>query len=100
MRGKIFGGLYRFYFRRVLPRLGALISGNASAYRYLPSSVSKFPSPEALQALFERCGYTDVRFARWTGGIVFAYIALHTYTLRFSGIDLHVYPGASFGKVT
>jgi demethylmenaquinone methyltransferase / 2-methoxy-6-polyprenyl-1,4-benzoquinol methylase len=68
--GKIFGGLYRFYFRRVLPRLGALISGNGSAYSYLPSSVSKFPSPEALQKLFERCGYKDVRFARWTGGIV------------------------------
>jgi succinate dehydrogenase / fumarate reductase, cytochrome b subunit len=36
---------------------------------------------------------------RWTGGIAFVYIAFHTYTLRFSGIDLHVYPGASFGKV-
>jgi demethylmenaquinone methyltransferase/2-methoxy-6-polyprenyl-1,4-benzoquinol methylase len=69
-RGKLFGGLYRFYFRRVLPRLGALISGNGSAYTYLPSSVSKFPSPEALQGLFERCGYTGVRFERWTGGIV------------------------------
>jgi demethylmenaquinone methyltransferase/2-methoxy-6-polyprenyl-1,4-benzoquinol methylase len=69
-RGKLFGGLYRFYFRRVLPRLGALISGNRSAYTYLPSSVSKFPSPEALHALFERCGYSEVQFVRWTGGIV------------------------------
>lgn len=68
--GKLFGSLYRFYFRRVLPRLGGLISGNGSAYNYLPSSVSKFPSPETLQALFERAGYIDVRFARWTGGIV------------------------------
>ena len=72
-RGILFGSLYRFYFRRVLPRLGGLISGNGSAYTYLPSSVSKFPSPEALQAMFERAGYTEVRFERWTGGIV----ALH-----------------------
>ena len=36
---------------------------------------------------------------RWTGGIAFAYICFHTYTLRFSNIDLHAYPGASFGKV-
>ncbi len=36
---------------------------------------------------------------RWTGGIAFAYILWHTYTMRFSGIDLHAYPGASFGKV-
>jgi succinate dehydrogenase / fumarate reductase, cytochrome b subunit len=36
---------------------------------------------------------------RWTGAIAFAYIIWHTYTLRFTGIDLHMYPGASFGKV-
>lgn len=36
---------------------------------------------------------------RWTGGIAFAYILWHTYTLRFTGVDLHVYAGASFGKV-
>ena len=36
---------------------------------------------------------------RWTGGIAFAYIAWHTYTMRFTGIDLHAHPGASFGKV-
>jgi demethylmenaquinone methyltransferase/2-methoxy-6-polyprenyl-1,4-benzoquinol methylase len=69
-RGKLFGSVYRFYFRRVLPRLGGLISGNGSAYTYLPSSVSKFPSPEILRAQFERAGYTEVRFERWTGGIV------------------------------
>jgi demethylmenaquinone methyltransferase/2-methoxy-6-polyprenyl-1,4-benzoquinol methylase len=73
-RGRLFGSLYRFYFRQVLPRLGGLISGSGSAYTYLPSSVRKFPSPEALQALFERAAYTEVRFERWTGGIV----ALHT----------------------
>lgn len=73
-QGKWFAGLYRFYFRRVLPRMGGLISGNGRAYNYLPSSVSKFPSPETLQAKFERAGYADVRFERWTGGIV----TLHT----------------------
>ena len=36
---------------------------------------------------------------RWTGGIAFAYIVWHTYTLRFTGIDLHEYAGASFGRV-
>ena len=72
--GKLFGGLYRFYFRRILPRLGALISGNSSAYTYLPNSVSKFPSPETLQTLFQKSGYAEVRFERWTGGIV----TLHT----------------------
>jgi succinate dehydrogenase / fumarate reductase, cytochrome b subunit len=36
---------------------------------------------------------------RWSGGIAFAYIVWHTYTMRFTGIDLHAYPNASFGKV-
>ena len=36
---------------------------------------------------------------RWTGGIAFAYILWHTWTMRFTGVDLHEYPGASFGKV-
>ena len=36
---------------------------------------------------------------RWTGIIAFAYILWHTWTMRFTGIDLHEFPGASFGKV-
>lgn len=36
---------------------------------------------------------------RWTGGIAFAYIIWHTWTMRFTGVDLHAYPNASFGKV-
>jgi demethylmenaquinone methyltransferase / 2-methoxy-6-polyprenyl-1,4-benzoquinol methylase len=69
-RGRIFGALYRFYFRHVLPRLGGLISGNAQAYSYLPRSVSKFPDPEELRAQFERAGFVNVRYEQWSGGIV------------------------------
>jgi len=36
---------------------------------------------------------------RWTGGIAFVYILWHTYTMRFTGVDLHDNPAASFGKV-
>jgi succinate dehydrogenase / fumarate reductase cytochrome b subunit len=36
---------------------------------------------------------------RWTGGIAFAYIVFHTWTMRFTGVDLHVFPNYSFGKV-
>ena len=36
---------------------------------------------------------------RWTGGIAFVYILWHTYTMRFTGVDLHDNPMASFGKV-
>jgi demethylmenaquinone methyltransferase / 2-methoxy-6-polyprenyl-1,4-benzoquinol methylase len=73
-RGKLFGSVYRLYFRHILPLLGGLISGNGAAYTYLPSSVSKFPSPEALQGYFVQAGYKDAQFESWTGGIV----TLHT----------------------
>jgi succinate dehydrogenase / fumarate reductase cytochrome b subunit len=36
---------------------------------------------------------------RWTGGIAFAYIIWHTWTMRFTGIDLHESPAQSFSKV-
>ena len=36
---------------------------------------------------------------RWTGGIAFIYIIWHTYTMRFTGVDLHMSPESSFGKV-
>ena len=75
-RGKIFGAVYRFYFRLILPTLGGAISGNSAAYSYLPRSVGRFPSPEELAAQMASAGFGDVRFARWTGGTV----TLHTGT--------------------
>jgi demethylmenaquinone methyltransferase / 2-methoxy-6-polyprenyl-1,4-benzoquinol methylase len=65
--------LYRFYFRRILPRIGGKISGSAGAYQYLPGSVAKFPGPEELAEWMARAGFVNVKFETWTGGIV----ALH-----------------------
>jgi demethylmenaquinone methyltransferase / 2-methoxy-6-polyprenyl-1,4-benzoquinol methylase len=79
--GALFGRLFRFYFHRVLPRIGALVSGNAQAYDYLPNSVSRFPRPVELAELMQSAGFADVSFARWTGGIV----ALHTGQRRSEG---------------
>src|SRR5712691_6224910 len=73
--GALFGPLFRFYFTRILPRLGGAISGNAAAYSYLPSSVESFPPPEELAAAMSRAGFTDVRFELWTGGSVALHIA-------------------------
>jgi demethylmenaquinone methyltransferase/2-methoxy-6-polyprenyl-1,4-benzoquinol methylase len=67
-------GVFRFYFRRILPLVGSAISGNREAYRYLPGSVAKFPSAGELAALMERCGFRDVRVSSWNFGSV----ALHT----------------------
>ncbi len=73
-RGAVLGSLYRFYFTRIVPRLGGAISGSAAAYSYLPRSVAAFPRPEELAAMMAQAGFADVRFELWTIGSV----ALHT----------------------
>lgn len=65
---------YDWYSRRVLPRIGAWISGDASAYTYLPDSIRAFPNQQALAAELEAAGFRAVRWTNLTGGIV----ALHT----------------------
>ena len=67
--GGVFGVAYRFYFRRVLPRLGGIVSGDASAYAYLPASVARFPTPDAFAGLMREAGFEDVRWRPLTGGI-------------------------------
>jgi demethylmenaquinone methyltransferase/2-methoxy-6-polyprenyl-1,4-benzoquinol methylase len=69
MPAGVFGMVYRFYFRRVLPRLGGLVSGDGSAYAYLPASVERFPRPEAFARLMGEAGFVDVRWRPLTGGI-------------------------------
>jgi len=69
----IFGPLFRFYFRHVLPRLGGWISGNADAYRYLPESVAMFPDQESLAQEMREAGFVNVRYRNFSGGVA----ALH-----------------------
>ena len=63
------GKAYAFYFRRVLPRIGALISGQGSAYTYLPESVANFPAPAAMLELMRSVGFADVSWTPYTFGI-------------------------------
>lgn len=56
-RPGLFGQIFRFYFQSILPKIGALISGNTSAYTYLPESVLAFPTPERLQDLMQATGF-------------------------------------------
>ena len=47
--------LYRFYFKRILPKIGQRVSKDACAYTYLPQSVDRFPKPDVfLQLLAEK----------------------------------------------
>jgi len=68
---------YRGWFDAVVPALGR-IAGDSAAYRYLPSSVRRFPSPAELAAVMERQGLGQIRYILTAGGI----IALHVGVVR------------------
>jgi len=66
---------YLAYFRHLLPRIGALISGHSSAYTYLPASVGSFPKPEAIMAALAATGFSQVKADSLSLGIVYLYSA-------------------------
>ena len=66
-------GLYLFYFHRVLPLVGRVVSGHPWAYRYLPESVREFPGPAELAARMRGAGFREASWTLLTGGIA----ALH-----------------------
>jgi demethylmenaquinone methyltransferase / 2-methoxy-6-polyprenyl-1,4-benzoquinol methylase len=68
---------FSVWFDRIVPALGR-VAGDPDAYAYLPSSVKRFPDPQALAARMAGAGLTDVRWILTAGGI----IALHSGTVR------------------
>jgi demethylmenaquinone methyltransferase/2-methoxy-6-polyprenyl-1,4-benzoquinol methylase len=71
-----FRALFQFYFTRVLPRIGGIVSGSRGAYEYLPASVSRFPDQERLAGLMREVGFEEVEYRNLTGGVA----ALHMGT--------------------
>jgi demethylmenaquinone methyltransferase/2-methoxy-6-polyprenyl-1,4-benzoquinol methylase len=65
--------LYLFYFRNILPRVGALISGDQGAYTYLNETAERFPAGEAFCALMRDAGFVEVRATPLTFGIATLY---------------------------
>lgn len=66
---------YLWYFRRVLPRIGRLVSKHSDAYSYLPLSVMAFPAGEAFGDMLRVSGFTEVRCQPLTFGVVWLYLA-------------------------
>lgn len=76
-RNRVFGRLYTFYFRHVLPRVGQLLARNPeNAYKYLPESVLTFPDYEALAAKMRAHGLGDVWFRPFTFGVATLYVGV------------------------
>lgn len=68
--------LFRFYMRVFMPALGALVSGHAKEYRYLPASIAHVPQGDAMLALLRGAGFTACRCETYTFGICSCYTGL------------------------
>lgn len=66
---------YRLYSRRLIPLVGRLVSGDRSAYTYLPQSIAACPQREDMTALMTAAGFRDARFTTLFPGAIAIYIA-------------------------
>lgn len=69
--------LYQFYFRHILPRIGQSVANNdRSAYEYLPSSVSQFPSGPRFAERMALAGLRDIQMFPMTLGVATLYLGV------------------------
>jgi demethylmenaquinone methyltransferase/2-methoxy-6-polyprenyl-1,4-benzoquinol methylase len=72
----LFRGVYLWYFHRVLPWIGRIVSGHPTAYSYLPASVADFPPPEGLAVWMRDAGFSQVSHRLLTAGIVAIHVGV------------------------
>lgn len=77
--GRLFRSVYHAYFHHVLPRLGGIVARDATASRYLPASVARFPDPRSLADLMRDAGLERVRWTYLTGGIAALHLGIRPH---------------------
>lgn len=78
-KGRLLGGAYLAFFRRILPKVGQAIAPNSyNAYGYLPASVLEFPDGEAMSSLLESRGLRNVERRVLTLGVASLYVGEKT----------------------
>lgn len=65
---------YNFYFFKILPLWGKMVSKDSSAYTYLPESVGAFPDDEIFLEIYKSCGFEDTEQVKLSFGIASIYI--------------------------
>ena len=75
-RAPVLGRIFNWYFTRIVPRIGGWLSGDAEAYRYLPTSVASFPDAQALSAMMKEAGLAAVEYELLGLGTVALHVAI------------------------
>lgn len=69
----LFAPFFMFYFKKILPNIGKLISGDSKAYTYLPNSVDTMPCGKDMTNLMMKNGFKESNFKKYTSGVVTIY---------------------------
>jgi len=72
-KNPVLRSLHLFYLRVIVPIVGAVVSRDASAYRYLNQTIEQFPYGEKFCAIIKKNGFREVKFHPLTGGIATIY---------------------------
>ncbi|MGI4778885.1 MAG: bifunctional demethylmenaquinone methyltransferase/2-methoxy-6-polyprenyl-1,4-benzoquinol methylase UbiE [Janthinobacterium lividum] len=67
---------YDWYSFNVLPRLGKIVAGDDSSYRYLAESIRMHPTQDELKALMKEGGFGHVDYHNMTGGVVALHVGI------------------------
>ncbi|MFE8643681.1 bifunctional demethylmenaquinone methyltransferase/2-methoxy-6-polyprenyl-1,4-benzoquinol methylase UbiE [Sphingomonas sp. NCPPB 2930] len=67
---------YDWYSFKVLPRIGQLVAGDASSYRYLAESIRMHPGQQELKTLMQKSGFGHVDYHNMTGGIAALHVGI------------------------
>jgi demethylmenaquinone methyltransferase / 2-methoxy-6-polyprenyl-1,4-benzoquinol methylase len=70
----LFRQFYAWYFYRLVPLLGGWITGQPSAYTYLPHSLTAFLSPDEIAEVMRQTGWREVRYRRLMLGTVAVHV--------------------------
>ena len=61
-KAPVFEPLFRFYFFKIVPLVGGVITGQRKAYTYLPHSALRFPQPPQLADVMRSTGLREVGY--------------------------------------
>ncbi|MBU1700791.1 MAG: class I SAM-dependent methyltransferase [Candidatus Eisenbacteria bacterium] len=75
-RGPLWGPVYRFYFRHILPMMAALLTRNGETYRWMVRTVEEGPKPETIVPVLASAGFQNIDLRYPSGGAAYLIIAL------------------------
>ena len=77
-RNRVWRAIFGWYSRVIIPAVGGLISGERTAYEYLPKTSAAFPAGQLFESLLRESGWVPLSTRSLQGGVAYIYVARKT----------------------